>query len=112
MSVHSVNCPNVTNLLYTADRRIEVEWDRGEDQGRYTVDLALSVEDRKGLLAEISSKIADDNTNISSIEAKTQDGHLGRIDITLEIRDVKHLDKVLKSLRKVQGVLGVERAAR
>ncbi len=112
VSVHSVNCPNVTNLLYTADRRIEVEWDRGEDQGRYTVDLALSVEDRKGLLAEISSKIADDNTNISSIEAKTQDGHLGRIDITLEIRDVKHLDKVLKSLRKVQGVLGVERAAR
>ncbi len=32
--------------------------------------------------------------------------------MTLEIRDVKHLDKVLKSLRKVSGVLGVERAAR
>ncbi len=112
VSVHSVNCPNVTNLLYTADRRIEVEWDRGEDQGGYTVDLALSVEDRKGLLAEISSKIADVNTNITSIEAKTHDGHLDHIEMTLEIRDVKHLDKVLKSLRKVPGVLGVERAAR
>jgi GTP pyrophosphokinase len=112
VSVHSVNCPNVTNLLYTADRRIEVEWDRGEDQGGYTVDLALSVEDRKGLLAEISSKIADVNTNITSIEARTREGHLDHIDMTLEIRDVKHLDKVLKSLRKVAGVLGVERAAR
>ena len=112
VSVHSVNCPNVTNLLYTADRRIEVEWDRGEDQGGYTVDLTLSVEDRKGLLAEISSKIADDNTNITSIEAKTHEGHLDHIDMTIEIRDVKHLDKVLKSLRKVAGVLGVERAAR
>ncbi len=112
VSVHAVTCPNVTNLLYTADRRIEVEWDRGEDQGGYTVDLSLSVEDRKGLLAEISSKIADDNTNITSIEAKTHDGHLDHIDMTIEIRDVKHLDKVLKSLRKVPGVLGVERAAR
>src|SRR5512140_1263977 len=90
VSVHSVNCPNVTNLLYTADRRIEVEWDRGEDQGGYTVDLALSVEDRKGLLAEISSKIADVNTNITSIEAKTHEGHLDHIDMTLEISDVKH----------------------
>ena len=70
--------------------------------------LTLSVEDRKGLLAEISAKIADVNTNITNIEAKTHDGHLDRIDMTLEIRDVKHLDKVLKSLRKVSGVLDVE----
>jgi GTP diphosphokinase / guanosine-3',5'-bis(diphosphate) 3'-diphosphatase len=112
VSVHSVNCPNVQNLLYTADRRIDVEWDRGADQGGYTVDLSISVEDRKGLLAEISAKIADVNTNITNIEAKTRDGHLDRIHMTLEIRDVKHLEKVLKSLRKVSGVLDVERAAR
>jgi len=112
VSVHSVTCPNVTNLLYTADRRIDVEWDRSADQGGYTVDVALAVEDRKGLLAEISAKIADVNTNITNIEAKTHDGHLDRIDMTLEIRDVKHLDKVLQSIRKVSGVLGVERAAR
>jgi GTP pyrophosphokinase len=112
VSVHSVNCPNVTNLLYTADRRIEVEWDRGEDQGGYTVQLVLAVEDRLGLLAEISSKIADVNTNITSIEAKTHEGHLDHIDMTIEISDVKHLDKVLKSLRKISGVMSVERAAR
>jgi GTP pyrophosphokinase len=112
VSVHSVNCPNVTNLMYTADRRIDVEWDRGADQGGYTVDLTLSVEDRKGLLAEISAKIAEVNTNITNIEAKTQDGHLGRMTMTLEIRDLKHLEKVLQAIRKVPGVLEVERAAR
>jgi guanosine-3',5'-bis(diphosphate) 3'-pyrophosphohydrolase len=112
VSVHSVNCPNVTNLLYTADRRIDVEWDRSADQGGYTVNLTVDVEDRKGLLAEISAKIAEVNTNITNIEAKTLDGHLGRIDMTLEIRDVKHLEKVIQSLRKVSGVLDVERAAR
>jgi len=111
VSVHSVNCPNVTNLLYTPDRRIDVEWDRGEDQGRYTVDLKVAVEDRKGLLAEISAKIADVNTNITSVEARSHHGHLDHIDMTLEIHDLKHLEKVLKSLRKVPGVLDVERAS-
>ena len=110
VSVHSVNCPNVTNLMYTVDRRIEVEWDRGADQGGYTVDLTLAVEDRKGLLAEISAKIADVNTNITNIEAKTKDGHLGRMAMTLEIRDLKHLEKVLQAIRKVPGVLEAERA--
>ena len=111
VSVHSVNCPNIGNLLYTQDRRIDVEWDRSADSGGYTVDLMVAVEDRKGLLAEISSKIADVNTNITNIEAKSQDGHLDRINMTLEIRDLKHLEKVVKSLRKVSGVLDVERAA-
>jgi GTP pyrophosphokinase len=112
VSVHSVTCPNVTNLLYTVDRRIEVEWDRSADQGGYTVHLTLTVEDRKGLLAEISAKIADVNTNITNIEAKTRDGHLDRMDMTLEIRDVKHLEKVMRSIRKVPGVVDVERTAR
>jgi GTP pyrophosphokinase len=108
VSVHSVTCPNVTHLLYTPDRRIDVEWDRSAEGGGYTVDVLLNVEDRKGLLAEISSKIAD--TNITNIEAKTRDGHLDHINMTLEIRDLKHLEKVLKSLRKVSGVVDVERA--
>ena len=107
VSVHSVACPNVTNLLYTPDRRIEVEWDRAAEAGGYPVDLLVNVEDRKGLLAEISAKI---DANITNIEAKTRDGRLDHINMTLEIRDFKHLEKVLKSLRKVAGVLEVERA--
>jgi GTP pyrophosphokinase len=111
VSVHSANCPNVANLLYASDRRIDVEWDRTAEPGRYPVDLKLAVEDRKGLLAEISAKIADINTNITSVEARSEDGHLDHIAMTVEIHDVKHLQKVLKSIRRVPGVLDVERAA-
>jgi len=111
VSVHSAACPNVANLLYASDRRIDVEWDLGGEPGRYGVDLKLTVEDRKGLLAEISAKIADINTNIISVEARSEDGRLDHIAMTVEIHDVKHLQKVLKSLRRVNGVLDVERAA-
>ena len=112
VSVHSATCPNVVNLLYDPERRIEVEWDKTEAVGRYTVKLTMEVEDRKGLLAAVSAKIADVNTNIKNMEATTGDGQHARIDVTIEISDLKHLEKVIKSLRGVEGVIGVERAGR
>src|SRR5437762_9022160 len=113
VSVHSATCPNVVNLLYDPERRIAVEWDKGVDQSpRYPVRLTMEVENRKGLLAAVSTKIADINTNIKNIEARTDVGANARIDMTVEISDLKHLEKVIKSLRGVEGVLGVERAGR
>jgi GTP pyrophosphokinase len=112
VSVHSATCPNVVNLLYDPERRIEVEWDKGDAVARYTVKLTMEVEDRKGVLAAVSAKIADINTNIRNMEAHTDEGQNARIDMTVEISDLKHLEKVIKSLRGVDGVLGVERAGR
>jgi guanosine-3',5'-bis(diphosphate) 3'-pyrophosphohydrolase len=112
VSVHSANCPNVVNLQYDPERRIDVEWDKGGDVAPYTVRLTMEVENRKGMLAELSSKIADINTNIVNLEATTGSDPLARIDMTVEIQDLKHLEKVMKSIRGVEGVLGVERAAR
>ena len=115
VSVHSVTCPNVVNLLYDPERRIEVEWDKSrptDTAARYTVKLTLEVEDRKGLLAAVSAKIADINTNIRNLEARPFEDHRSRIDMTVEINDLKHLEKVIKSVKGVDGVLNVERAPR
>jgi GTP pyrophosphokinase len=113
VSVHSSTCPNVVNLLYDPERRIDVEWDKGDASDKsapYTVKLTMEVEDRKGLLAAVSAKIADINTNIRNMEAHTDDDRRARIDVTVEISDVKHLERVMKSLRAVDGVLDVERS--
>ena len=113
VSVHSVTCPNVVNLLYDPERRIEVEWDKTPSTGAaapYTVKLTMEVEDRKGLLAAVSAKIAGINTNIKNMEAHTSEGERARIDVTVEISDLKHLEKVLKAVRGVDGVIGVERS--
>ena len=74
VSVHSATCPNVINLLYDPERRIDVEWDKtssADPAARYTVKLTMEVEDRKGLLAAVSARIADINTNIKNMEART-----------------------------------------
>jgi GTP pyrophosphokinase len=112
VSVHAATCPNVLNLMFDPDRKIEVEWDGHADQAPYVVKLTMRVEDRKGMLAEISSKVSNINTNITNMEAHAGGDRQARIEMTVEIRDVKHLDKVIKSIKGVEGVLGVERTAR
>jgi GTP pyrophosphokinase len=112
VSVHSATCTNVVNLLYDPERRIDVEWDKGEEAGiAYTVRLKVQVEDKKGMLAAVSTKVSGMNTNIRTMEATSED-HRGQIDMTVEISDMKHLEKVIKSIRGVSGVIDVERLYR
>ncbi len=116
VSVHSATCPNVLNLRYNPERRIEVEWDKDSSAGKltsYDVKLTLDVEDRKGVLAAVSAKIAGINTNIKNMEARTGDlDERATIDVTIEISDLRHLEKVIKSLKSVKGVIDVERMNR
>src|ERR1019366_9338566 len=96
VSVHSSTCPNVVNLLYDPERRIDVEWDTAagskDATSRYVVKLTMEVEDRKGVLAAVSTKIAGINTNIKNMEARTDEDKHAQIDVTVEIDDVKHLE--------------------
>ncbi|MCC7185030.1 MAG: bifunctional (p)ppGpp synthetase/guanosine-3',5'-bis(diphosphate) 3'-pyrophosphohydrolase, partial [Acidobacteria bacterium] len=112
VSVHSTSCPNVANLLYDPERRIEVEWDKAADASPYVVRLKIHVADRKGILADLTTKIAGINTNIRDVEATTDADARGSIRMAVEITDLKHLDRVIKSVKAIEGVLAVERASR
>jgi guanosine-3',5'-bis(diphosphate) 3'-pyrophosphohydrolase len=107
IAVHSKSCPNVQNLLYDADRRIEVKW-VGPKYSLYPVKLTLLSRDRQGLLADVTGAIADVHSNIQDIEVRTGDSQ-ATIDVTLDIVDLEHLEKIVSSLRKIEGVYQVER---
>ncbi|MGE0394773.1 MAG: ACT domain-containing protein, partial [Vicinamibacterales bacterium] len=93
--------------------QIDVEWDSGTaDDAAYTVRLTMQVEDRQGMLAAISARVSEIDTNITGMDAQTSDEGHARIDMTVQIRDVKHLDRVIRALRGIDGVIAVERAVR
>jgi GTP diphosphokinase / guanosine-3',5'-bis(diphosphate) 3'-diphosphatase len=107
IAVHAKNCSNVQNLLYDADRRIDVEW-AGPKYTLYPVKLALLTEDRQGMLADVTAAIAGVHSNIQNIEARTGDRR-ANIDVTVDIVDIEHMGKIISSLRKIEGVYQVER---
>ncbi|HLA79795.1 MAG TPA: bifunctional (p)ppGpp synthetase/guanosine-3',5'-bis(diphosphate) 3'-pyrophosphohydrolase [Vicinamibacteria bacterium] len=110
VSVHSQSCSNVTGLMYDSGRRVAVEWEKGSEAA-YEVRIAVEMEDRPGLLAAITTVLAGMSTDIRTAEAKTFDDRTASIDLTLRIHDLKHLEKVVRSIRGVSGVLDVERLA-
>jgi GTP pyrophosphokinase len=107
IAVHSKSCPNVQNLLYDADRRIEVEW-VGPKYSLYSIKLTIYTRDRQGLLADVTAAISDVHSNIKNIEARTGDSQAS-IDVTVDIVDLEHLEKIMSSLRKIDGVYQIER---
>jgi GTP pyrophosphokinase len=107
VAVHSANCPNVTNLMFNPDRAIEVEW-ADQRQSQFQVELEVVAEDRQGILARVISTISNLKTNIRHLETRTGEGR-ATIELSLEIADLKHLEKVTKSIAVVDGVTRVER---
>ena len=117
VAVHAVSCPNVTNLMYEADRRIAVEWskparkDSVEGSSRYPVKLTVFCDDRAGMLKQLTAVISDDDANIRHIEARTADSQ-ATIDMVIDIEDVKHLERIMAGLRKIPGIRDVQRMSK
>jgi len=109
VSVHNARCPNVINLLYDPERRIDVVWDTGGKESWFTVCLMIQVQDRKGMLADVTGCIAEKQINIRKVEATANETQRGRIRVTIEISDLKHLQRTVKVVRALPGVLDVER---
>jgi guanosine-3',5'-bis(diphosphate) 3'-pyrophosphohydrolase len=109
VAVHAVNCPNVTNLMYEPERRIEVEWGRDENTPTaYPVKLTVYCDDRFGMLKSITSVIGDAKSNIRNIGARTENSQAS-VEIVLDISDLKHLELIMAGLRKIPGVHEVQR---
>jgi GTP pyrophosphokinase len=109
VSVHALSCPNVTNLLYDPERRIAVEWEKGDAEGVYEVRLSVDIEDRPGALAAVTAVLAAMKTDIRDAQVRTFDDKTASIELTVRIHDLKHLDKVVKAVRGVAGVIDVGR---
>ena len=103
VAVHARRCANVANLMYEAERKIDVQW-TGTADGSYAVKVSISVDDRQGMLAEITSTISDIKTNIKNIEAQSFEDRRGLIHVTIEIADLKHLERAVAALKKIKGV--------
>jgi len=107
ISIHRTDCPNVLNLSEHPERRVEIEWE-AESSERFYVRIIVEGSDRRGLLSDIATAISDTGTNISSAEIKSKEGGMTG-SFVVEVQDLNHLKKVMKFIRRVNGVLSAER---
>ncbi|NQT71859.1 MAG: bifunctional (p)ppGpp synthetase/guanosine-3',5'-bis(diphosphate) 3'-pyrophosphohydrolase [Chloroflexi bacterium] len=106
ITIHQRNCPNVVQLD-EPERLIDVTW--GSQQDSYPVSVVLKVEDRVGLLKDVSTIISDSKINISSISTKSNRDNSTSIFLTVEIPNISQLSKLLSKLENLSGVISASR---
>jgi len=110
VSVHSAHCPNVTQLMYDSERKIDVEWSTGKDGALlFDIKLLLDVENQQGILAKITSAIAEEKINIKHVDAQTFETAEAKIEVVLSVTDRKHMERVIARIGRIKGVNDVER---
>jgi GTP pyrophosphokinase len=107
ISIHRSDCPNVLNLSEHPERRVEIDW-AAESHDRFFVRIVVEGNDRRGLLSDVASAISGTGTNIQSAEMRSVEGGMTGA-FVVEVQDLNHLKKVLKAVRRVNGVSAVER---
>jgi guanosine-3',5'-bis(diphosphate) 3'-pyrophosphohydrolase len=109
VAVHTNRCKNVKQLMINPERIVTVEWASRPEKTAYAVKLLATTENRTGMIAGITGAISDMKTGIRDARASIGPDQKGRIEVTVEVFDVKHLVKVTNSIKSVPGVLDVER---
>ncbi len=107
--VHNRRCKNVSHLMINKERIVDVEWAKSDNDQIQSVHLLATTENRTGMLAGITNAIADIKTGIRDARANVSKDDIGMIEVTVEVFDKKHLDKVVGAIEHVPGVIAVER---
>jgi GTP pyrophosphokinase len=109
ISVHRADCAALSRLLARdPDRAMPVSW--GRAGGTYAVDVAIHGLDRKSLLKDITTLIAQEGIHINAVASRTDDSRgLADLRLTLKVGDFEQLSKLLARLAGVPGVRDARR---
>jgi guanosine-3',5'-bis(diphosphate) 3'-pyrophosphohydrolase len=107
VSVHRTDCPNVLRLPADPERRVKIDW--GSDGNRrFLVRILMEGTDRHGLFADIAKAVTETGTNIQLADIKSVEGGM-RGQFVIEVEHLRHLEKVTRKVRRVKGVILVQR---
>lgn len=106
VTVHTSDCPQAQDT--DPERRILVEWDRKKKTSR-PVQIRVSCEDQKGMLASITAAITSCEANIISASVKSSPGAKGVNNFEVDVLDLEHLNRVKQAIMNIKGVFRVER---
>ncbi len=112
VSIHKRDCTNVPKVIELADepdRWIPAGWDESVKED-FTATVSLACLDRVGLMADISKMIADMRVMIYGINTKSKKDGRASLELTIGVNGIEHLNGVMAKLRKINGVLDVERS--
>ncbi|TAR36609.1 GTP pyrophosphokinase, partial [Lactiplantibacillus plantarum] len=110
VSVHRVDCPNVKSAEANGERLIDVQWENPEgDRTNYNSDLEIQGYNRNGMLNDVLKVINNHTKFLTNVNGKVDHNKMVIISVSLGVRNLEHLQRIIDSLKNVQDLYVVER---
>jgi GTP pyrophosphokinase len=108
ITIHSLRCPLIIKEILDPQRMVEAAWDKAI-KGVYLGKLLIKGEDSPGVLAKLTTVIAEQKGNITKAEVVTFPDKKGQIKLTVNIRDIGHLENIVAKISGIKEIFSVER---
>src|SRR3984957_12674731 len=106
--IHRQNCGNLAEYRKQPDKWLSVAWE--STRGRlFSSEIQLEINNRVGVLAAVASSIAGTETNIDQVSLEERDVNSSSLKFQVQVRDRKHLARVLRTVRRMPDVQRVSR---
>jgi RelA/SpoT family (p)ppGpp synthetase len=106
--IHRQNCGNLAEYRKQPEKWLSVAWE-GTQERMFTSEMQLDINNRVGVLAAVASSIAGTETNIDQVALEERDVNTSALRIQLQVRDRKHLARVIRTIRSMPDVQRVFR---
>jgi GTP pyrophosphokinase len=107
--IHRENCSNVAAFGKQPDKWIPAVWQK-DQQRLFTSGLVVEVTNRMGILAQVATRIADEQSNINHVNVDSSQGDQSTILLEVQVRDRAHLARLIRAIRGMPDVMKVERS--
>ncbi len=107
--IHRENCSNVAAFGKQPDKWIPAVWQK-DQQRLFTAGLLIEVTNRMGILAQVATQIAAEQSNISHVNVDSSQGDQSTILFEVQVKDRAHLARLIRAIRGMKDVLKVERS--
>ena len=115
LSIHRTDCVNILNLTDAERARlINAEWEStvtGKEGGQYLTDIKMYAEDRQGLLMEMSRVFTEEKIDVKTMNVRTSKKNTATIEVGFIVHGREELERVVKKLQQLSGVIDIERTA-
>jgi RelA/SpoT family (p)ppGpp synthetase len=107
--IHRENCSNVAAFGKQPDKWIPAVWQKDQER-LFTAGLTVEVTNRMGILAQVATQIAAEQSNISHVNVDSSQGDQSTLLFEVQVRDRAHLARLIRAIRGMADVMKVERS--
>ena len=111
VSIHRSDCANAGTFADDqSSRLVDVEWDGSSTGTVFRASVEVVALDRSRLLRDVANELSEQHVNIVACSTHTGGDRVAKMRFEFELADPGHLDSVLRTIKKIDGVYDAYRS--